>query len=56
MLRWLKKRFKSSDRLQVPIREIKWYPNCNSCIKQDMSSVQPQQMPPLMVRKAAWRR
>lgn len=36
--------------------EIKVYPNIRSCIKPDMKQVKPEQMPPLMVRKAGWRR
>ncbi|MBE0537021.1 MAG: hypothetical protein IH624_15260 [Phycisphaerae bacterium] len=31
------------------------YPSSRSCIKSNMNNVRPQQMPPLMVRKAAWR-
>jgi len=36
--------------------EISLYPSNRSCVKQDMSNVRPHQMPPLMVRKAMWRR
>ncbi|HOK66048.1 MAG TPA: hypothetical protein PK054_01555 [Anaerohalosphaeraceae bacterium] len=36
--------------------EIKVYPNLRSCVKPDMNRVKPEQMPPLMVRKAGWRR
>jgi hypothetical protein len=41
---------------QVKDVDIKLYPSNRSCVKQDMSNVRPQQMPPLMVRKAMWRR
>ncbi len=37
-------------------RRIKWYPSSKSCVQHDMSNVRPHQLPPLMVRKAAWRR
>lgn len=37
-------------------RDIRFYPCRQSCIKSNMSQVKPEQMPPLMVRKAAWRR
>jgi len=36
--------------------EIKWYPNSRSCVHTSGKRVKPQQMPPLMVRKAQWRR
>jgi hypothetical protein len=53
MLNWLKKlctwRKQEKDDLRL-------YPNTRSCVRSDMSSVPPQQMPPLMVRKAAWRK
>jgi hypothetical protein len=32
------------------------YPSHKSCVKHNMSQVKPEKMPPLMVRKAAWRR
>ncbi|MGH2270563.1 hypothetical protein ACQ9LF_02065 [Anaerohalosphaeraceae bacterium U12dextr] len=53
VLDWLKKlkikRLLDSDTVHL-------YPNTRSCVRKDMSKVQPHQMPPLMVRKAAWRR
>ena len=36
--------------------DLRIYPCRHSCIKSNMSRVNPEQMPPLMVRKAAWRR
>ncbi|MHC4186773.1 MAG: hypothetical protein ACYSRQ_01130 [Planctomycetota bacterium] len=36
--------------------EIKWYPNTRSCVHSVGKRAKPQQMPPLMVRKAQWRR
>ncbi|MHC5061401.1 MAG: hypothetical protein ACYTFK_10000 [Planctomycetota bacterium] len=53
---WLKKRMKYEHRWKVKDYDIKWYPNSSSCVGRNMSNVSPQQMPPLMVRKAAWRR
>lgn len=36
--------------------EPRLFPNLRSCVRKDTTSrVSPQQMPPLMVRKAAWR-
>jgi hypothetical protein len=35
---------------------IRWYPSNRSCVSSGSQSVKPQQMPPLMVRKAEWRR
>lgn len=35
---------------------VRVYPSLRSCIKANMSHVKPEQMPPLMVRKPAWRR
>ncbi|MBN2211041.1 MAG: hypothetical protein JW709_06555 [Sedimentisphaerales bacterium] len=36
--------------------EIRIYPSQRSCIRTNMNHVKPEQLPPLMVRKAAWRR
>jgi len=36
--------------------EIRVYPSQRSCIRLNMNHVKPEQLPPLMVRKAAWRR
>lgn len=35
---------------------IRVFPSGRSCVKNNMQHVRPEQMPPLMVRKAAWRR
>lgn len=35
---------------------IRIFPSARSCVKSNMKHVKPEQMPPLMVRKAAWRR
>jgi len=40
----------------VDFSAVKWFPSDRSCVKSNMKSVDPAQMPPLMVRKAAWRR
>jgi hypothetical protein len=39
----------------VPIYNIRWYPSSKSCVKIS-NSRKPQNTPPLMVRKAEWRR
>jgi hypothetical protein len=56
MFEWLKKNKKNEHSWKIRDFRIKWFPSSRSCVKQDMSHVRPQQMPPLMVRKAAWRR
>lgn len=35
---------------------IRVYPSQRSCIQSNMSRVPPEKMPPLMVRKASWRK
>jgi hypothetical protein len=50
-----KKKNRCSD-WEVRVHDVKWYPSDHSCVRQNMNIVRPQQMPPLMVRKAAWRR
>jgi hypothetical protein len=35
---------------------IRVYPSSLGCVKPNMNRVKPEQMPPLMVRKAGWRR
>ena len=52
----LKKWFKPADPIMDVDHDIWLYPSQNSCVKHNMSQVKPEQMPPLMVRKAAWRR
>jgi hypothetical protein len=39
----------------IPIYNIRWYPSNKSCVKIS-SHRKPQNTPPLMVRKAEWRR
>jgi hypothetical protein len=56
MYEWLKKHKKCGYAWNIRDHQIKWYPSSKSCVRHDMSHVRPQQMPPLMVRKAAWRR
>jgi hypothetical protein len=53
MFNWLKK---ICFRRRPEKDDLRLYPNARSCVRSDMSSVTPQQMPPLMVRKAAWRK
>lgn len=38
------------------IPDIRIYPSQRSCIRLNMNHVKPEQLPPLMVRRAAWRR
>ncbi|MBN1127170.1 MAG: hypothetical protein JXA82_19360 [Sedimentisphaerales bacterium] len=55
MLSWLIRK-KKQIRCKIEGYDLDIYPSQRSCIKQDMTHVRPQQLPPLMVRKAAWRR
>jgi len=41
---------------EITIHNIKWYPSSQSCVRTGIHSTRPNQIPPLMVRKAAWRR
>ena len=41
---------------KTPHFEILWYPNNNGCVNTGRRKSKPQHMPPLMVRKAEWRR
>jgi len=53
----LKKIWKKIDIWEIKPFVLKWYPSTRGCVKSDINSSTPlQQMPPLMVRKAAWRR
>jgi hypothetical protein len=47
---------KSRLPLKPALFTICWYPSSRSCIDPGNRKVSPQQMPPLMVRKAEWRR
>jgi hypothetical protein len=42
--------------LKPKLFTIRWYPSSRSCVNPGSRKVKPQQMPPLMVRKAEWRR
>jgi hypothetical protein len=47
------------DRLflaNLKIYELKWYPKGITCLTPGHRSVKPANVPPLMVRKAQWRR
>jgi hypothetical protein len=47
---------KNRHQWHVNDHDIQLYPSGRSCVRGDMRHIRPQQMPPLMVRKAAWRR
>ena len=40
----------------IPIYNVRWYPSNKSCVKISDHRRSPQNTPPLMVRKAEWRR
>jgi hypothetical protein len=42
--------------VKIEIYDVRWYPSGRSCVRRGRRKVQPAQMPPLMVRKAEWRR
>ena len=42
--------------LKPKLFTIRWFPSSRSCVRPSSRKVKPQQMPPLMVRKAEWRR
>lgn len=43
-------------RTNLKIYELKWYPKGITCLTPGHRSVKPANVPPLMVRKAQWRR
>ena len=47
---------KSKLPLKPELFTIRWYPSERSCVNPGNRKIKPQQMPPLMVRKAEWRR
>jgi hypothetical protein len=56
IFRWIKNWLKPTEPWRHTRPDIRVYPCQRSCVKNNMSQVKPEQMPPLMVRKAAWRR
>ncbi|MHC4259838.1 MAG: hypothetical protein ACYSTF_05435 [Planctomycetota bacterium] len=42
--------------LNIELFNIRWYPSSRSCVKPGSRRIKPERMPPLMVRKAEWRR
>jgi len=55
MFRRQKKKLTTPPLLEEIKTEIRVYPSQRSCIRLNMNHVKPEQLPPLMVRKAAWR-
>ncbi len=55
MLRFLKKYLTPTEPWKDVRHDIHIYPSQRSCVKPNMTQVKPEHMPPLMVRKAAWR-
>ena len=55
MLRFIKKLLNPPAPWKDVRHDIRIYPSQQSCVKPNMSQVKPEDMPPLMVRKAAWR-
>jgi hypothetical protein len=56
MKQLIKKLMKPRNPISDVEHTVRVYPSQRSCVKANMSQVRPEQMPPLMVRKAAWRR
>ena len=52
----LRKHKKETFCPKLDIYEIKWYPNNTGFLGNGTRRIKPRQMPPLMVRKAEWRR
>ncbi|MHC4641081.1 MAG: hypothetical protein ACYS32_05505 [Planctomycetota bacterium] len=42
--------------LKIELFTLRWYPSSRSCSHNSRRRLNPHQMPPLMVRKAEWRR
>lgn len=55
-VRMLKRITRRQHELKPKVFRIRWYPNNRSCISGEGRRVKANQMPPLMVRKAEWRR
>ncbi|NLH16798.1 MAG: hypothetical protein GX455_09480 [Phycisphaerae bacterium] len=56
MFGWFRRRKRIEFDWKIRGFVVDLYPSNRSCVKKDMRHVRPQQLPPLMVRKAAWRR
>ncbi|MHC4570762.1 MAG: hypothetical protein ACYS0C_01620 [Planctomycetota bacterium] len=52
----LKRLRKNKLPLNIKLFDIRWYPSNKSCVNTGGQKLKPHQMPPLMVRKAEWRR
>jgi len=53
MLNWLKN---PKNLWKIKIVSVRWYPSNRSCVNTNSSKAKLDRMPPLMVRKPAWRR
>lgn len=53
----IRKRFGANcGQLTVELLTVKWYPSSRNFAKSNLHNAVPHEMPPLMVKKAAWRR
>ena len=50
------KKIRYHHQWDVKHHDLTWYPSDKSCVRRNMDHVRPHQLPPLMVRKAAWRK
>ena len=53
LIKWFKTRLSRPTGSETT---IKWYPGNNSSVRKDPAKIHPSQLPPLMVRKPAWRK
>jgi hypothetical protein len=58
--KWFRMMFTKFKKISLSLKPklffIRWYPSSRSCVRPNNRRIKPQQMPPLMVRKAEWRR
>ena len=57
MFKSIRKKFGSKKcQLKAKPLAVKWYPSHRNFAKLNLHDITPHEMPPLMVKKAAWRR
>ncbi len=55
-MKWLKEKLDHNKIDRDHVIHLRWYPGRRGSSKSDFNNLRPEELPPLMVKKPAWRR
>ena len=55
-MKWLKEKIDHSKIARDHVIHLRWYPGRRGSSKSDFNNIRPEELPPLMVKKPAWRK